>query len=220
MITVLIADAQRLQALNDGLNVPGRVLRFSDANLTAAFESIREQQPGVVVFDALFAQTSEGQAFVDRVQKLLIPQSEIRLVALVNGAWIVTPIPLELTPPLAGQPTGLNTRRAPRFPLANSLEALVEGRVTSLVDLSVLGAQVISEPVLRPNQRIKVALPDADETLQLTANVAWSLFEKPPDAVVPHFRAGVEFIDAMVQAMEEYCGRHCVGEKAKGRRRR
>jgi hypothetical protein len=214
VVTILIADTQRLTAMRDGLDLPGRVLRFSNSNLASAFESIRAHQPGIVAIDALFAQTPEGRAFVDRVGQLAIPQSEIHLVALVNGAWTMTSV--EATPDQAEAPMAglvpLNTRRTPRFMVLKAIDALVEGRPTHLVDLSVLGAQVISVPVLRPNQRIKITLPDTDEALQLTAHVAWSIFEKPRRSQDPHFRAGMEFSDAAARALEDYCRRYCSGD--------
>jgi hypothetical protein len=56
--------------------------------------------------------------------------------------------------------TGLNTRRAPRFVVLDPVQASVNTSDASLIDLSVLGAQVLSAPILKPNQTIKIALPD------------------------------------------------------------
>src|SRR5262245_17501748 len=55
------------------------------------------------------------------------------------------------------------TRRAPRFLVRNQLEVVVESGHANLVDMSVLGAQIVSLPVLRPKQKIKVDLTDTDE---------------------------------------------------------
>jgi len=68
----------------------------------------------------------------------------------------------------------------------------------------------VSDPMLRPQQKIRVALPDAEETiLRFTAHVAWSLLEQPRPGKAPHFRVGMEFNDATAEALEEYCQRHC-----------
>jgi hypothetical protein len=209
-VSIVLADARRVTTIRDGLQLPGRVLCLSTGNLVSAFESIRAHQPGLVVIDALFSPTQEGHAFVDRVRKLSLAPSEIRLVDLVNGAWALTPIAPEWAPAIDAEKAGLNTRRAPRFLLLDPLHAVVEGHPTNLVDLSVLGAQVVSEPVLRPNQRVKVTLPDADDMLRLTAHVAWSLFEKPKHARDAHYRAGMEFDNATGQLLEGYCRRHCT----------
>ncbi|HLQ45568.1 MAG TPA: PilZ domain-containing protein, partial [Planctomycetaceae bacterium] len=93
------------------------------------------------------------------------------------------------------------------------LAMVVDGKPTNLVDMSVMGAQVVSQPILRPNQKLKITLPDeGDEVLCLTAFVAWAAFEKPHNAPAAQFRAGMEFTDAAAQALEAYCRRHCADE--------
>jgi hypothetical protein len=211
-VTIVVADPRRVETLRHGLQFPGRVLCLSTGNLPSAFESIRAHQPGLVVIDALFSPTPEGHAFINRVKSLSIAQCEVRLLELVNGAWAATPIRPEPAPVIEAQKSDLNTRRAPRFLVLDTLPAVVEGRATNLVDISVLGAQVVSEPVLRPNQRIKVGLPDAEDMLRLTAHVAWSLFEKPKQATKPYYRVGMEFDNATGQLLEGYCRRHCFGD--------
>jgi len=105
------------------------------------------------------------------------------------------------------------TRRAPRFLVRNQLEVIVESGHASLVDMSVLGAQIVSLPVLRPKQKIKVDLTDADEkTLSVFAHVAWSMFEKAPTQAEPHYRVGLEFTGAAQQALEQYRQRHCASQ--------
>ena len=81
-----------------------------------------------------------------------------------------------------------------------------------MVDISVRGAQVLSTPVLRPNQTLRVQLPDNADTLRLTAHVAWSVFEKPNHVNEPDHRAGMEFTDASTDLLADYCRRHCAEE--------
>jgi PilZ domain-containing protein len=199
-----------MSALRDGLRLSGRVLRFASTTLATAFESVRSNQPGLVALDAMFAETLEGRAFIDRVDKLAIPGSDIRLVAKVGAAWATTPlVRAGKAAPLDVKAAGLNTRRAPRFLVLDPLKAVVESTNADLVDLSVLGAQVVSTPVLRPNQKIRVALPDGEGTLRVSAHVAWSLYEKPRHATDAYYRAGMEFTDAAKEALEDFCHRHC-----------
>ena len=113
---------------------------------------------------------------------------------------------------VAAQMIALNTRRAPRFLVRDALNAVVENGSASLVDISVLGAQVVSRPALRPNQKIKIALADTGEMLRVTAHVAWSVFEKPKLVTEAHYRAGIEFTDAAQQTLEDYRRRHCAEE--------
>jgi hypothetical protein len=77
------------------------------------------------------------------------------------------------------------------------------------VNISILGAQVVSQPSLKPTQTVKIVLPDADEMLHLTAHVAWATFEQTQLGAAPHYRAGMEFTDAAQEILEDYCRRHC-----------
>src|SRR5262249_37733266 len=100
------------------------------------------------------------------------------------------------------------TRRAPRYRIAGSLDALVDGTQASLVDLSVIGAQVVSPIVLKPNQRVRMSLQDDQVgAVRFNASVAWASFEIPPNSG-PRYRAGLEFIDADAAAIDAYCSRH------------
>ena len=83
------------------------------------------------------------------------------------------------------------------------------GAVTALVDLSIAGAQVVSPAILRPNQRVRITLGDHTGTLRFNATVAWAAFEMPPKSG-PQYRAGLEFVDADVSAVDAFCARHGV----------
>ena len=211
-VTVLIAEAELLKALRSDMHIEGRTLAFSSFNLASALESIRTHAPHTVAIESRFARSLPGQAFIGRLEKLVPAGTEIKLVSRAGGHW--TMAPLHESPAVAGQPpagatqVSVNTRRAPRFAVAGPIAAVVDGETTTLVNMSVLGAQVVSKPALRPNQKIKVALPDVDDAvLRFAAHVAWSRFEKPQQEA--QYRAGLEFDDATAQALDEYCQRHC-----------
>jgi hypothetical protein len=105
------------------------------------------------------------------------------------------------------------TRRAPRFQVRSELQVIVESGHASLIDMSVLGAQIVSLPVLRPKQKIKVDLTDGDaKALSVVASVAWSMFEKPQPQAEPHYRVGLEFTGAAQQLLEQYRQRHCASQ--------
>jgi hypothetical protein len=118
---------------------------------------------------------------------------------------------------IAARMAVINTRRAPRFLVRNPLDAVVESGRASLIDLSSLGAQILSEPTVRPNQKIRIGLPDAGDVLNVVAQVAWSTFEMPASASQPRYRAGVEFTDAAKHALEDYRLRHCADQPLKPR---
>ncbi len=211
-LTVLVADPGRMPALRDGLRLDGRVLRFMSTNLTTAFDSIRANNPGIVAVDAAFAETAPGRAFLDRIAALAIPASGVRLVRQIDGRWTTTPLVADALQAMSAS-VGLtrgDTRRTPRFLVKDPVQAVVESSTANLIDLSALGAQVVSEPVLRPNQKIKVLLPDDDATLRVSALIAWSMYERPTHGTEPYYRAGLEFSDAAQQTLEDYCRRHCA----------
>jgi hypothetical protein len=71
----------------------------------------------------------------------------------------------------------------------------------------------VSLPTLRPNQKIKVGLPDKDDdVLNLVAQVAWSMFEQSQNRPEPYYRVGIEFTDAAQQALDAYRRRHCTDQ--------
>ena len=221
-LTIVVADVTRMAAIRSGLLLTGRIVQFTNFNLSPALEAIRTQEPRVVAIDALLIQTQQGLSFIKRVESLAMPGCAIRLITHGNGKW--TTSAREAQPPSGEAPigrasatpihpavsapqTGTNTRRAPRFPMLDALNAAVEGGHANLVNISVLGAQLVSEPVLRPGQTVKIALPDANEMLHLTAHVAWSTFQQTKQGT-PVYRAGIAFTDAAQETLDDYCRRY------------
>jgi hypothetical protein len=216
LLTVVMADPQRMAAMRDNLPTPGRVLRYPTSNLASAFESIRANRPGLIVLDSGFLQTESGHGFIDRINLLNIPKVVMQEAVFDRGRWTMKSIgepgaarPLSASERVVAVKSGLNTRRAPRFQAQDLAKAMADGESINVIDLSVLGAQMISQPMMRPNQKVRVGLLDEAGTIQVTASVAWSIYEKPAQAAQPHFRVGVEFNDAVRETLEEYCRRHC-----------
>ena len=95
------------------------------------------------------------------------------------------------------------TRRAPRFRVHNGIELQLDGNPAELVDLSTVGAQVTSPTVLRPNQKVRINLPNDDFVLRFRGAIVWAKFELPtPPATTPHYRAGIEFVDGDTKAID------------------
>jgi hypothetical protein len=95
------------------------------------------------------------------------------------------------------------TRRAPRVRIVDGVDLVIDGNVATLVDLSVIGAQVVSPTVLRPNQRIRISMGDANKPLRFSAAVAWASFELAKTGA--RYRAGLEFVDADADAIRQFC---------------
>jgi hypothetical protein len=78
----------------------------------------------------------------------------------------------------------------------------IDGNPAALVDLSIVGAQVVSPTSLKPNQRVRVTLPNGQKPLRLSGAIAWASFEIPKSGV--RYRAGVEFLDPDPAALKRF----------------
>ena len=205
MSTVLIASPEHLHVLKDRSDL-AEAQAFPDAEALRALDVITRQRPSVVALERLFAATSRGTALINRIKAdPALAGCEIRIVthdgpvaAAAGGpvspaaaAAVAAPVPVPLDQ--------RGTRRAPRTPVTGMVEVLVDGNPVALVDVSVIGAQVISPSILRPNQRIRVTLPDPGRPIRVSAGVAWASFEMPKAG--PRYRAGIEFFDADATAV-------------------
>ncbi|HXH25057.1 MAG TPA: PilZ domain-containing protein, partial [Vicinamibacterales bacterium] len=108
----------------------------------------------------------------------------------------------EPAPAPAAQLDQRGTRRALRFKVADGVEVFVDGNPATLVDVSVVGAQVVSPTILRPNQRVRLSLPDGGRLIRVSGGVAWAAFEMPKGG--PQYRAGIEFFDSDPAAIQRF----------------
>ena len=221
---VLIASPDLLPALATiASDSDGELLTFTDADALRALEVITNRRPAVVVLERAFAATPRGTALINRIKAdPALKHSEIRVVvssdsdiARVPGkrprhadgpsgtAAAVVTAPAARVPQLDQR----GTRRAPRFNVAGQVDVLIDGNQASLVNISTVGAQVISAAVLKPNQRLRMALPDEQGDIKFVAAVAWASFEYSPKSG-PRYRAGIEFINANAAAVDAYSSRH------------
>jgi hypothetical protein len=90
--------------------------------------------------------------------------------------------------------------------MRGSVNVLLDGNEAQLIDLSTLGAQVVSPTILKPNQRVRVAFAEDGGAIRVNAVVAWALFEIPGGKA--RYRAGLEFADPDARALEAICARH------------
>jgi hypothetical protein len=210
--TVVIGATTLLEQLKASAASTGEVLAFSDTDALAALETISARHPEVIALERLFAATSRGAALINRIKADPdLTASEIRVMSHDGRYSRVSPRRPGQTqekpaPPAAPPLDYRGTRRAARFRMTEDAEAQVDGTSARLVDLSTMGAQVISVAALKPQQRIRVALMDTTGVIRFNAFVAWASFEIPKG--VTHYRAGIEFMDADAEAVDAYCARH------------
>ena len=233
---VIIAALNLTPSLRERLADEGELLSFADTEPIQALQTILEQRPRLIVLERLFAATPRGAALINRIKTdPQVSQAEIRVMShtgdytrvVSRGAVaepaVVTPAyaggtesrerEYESDPPVTtidDTPRQLDwhgTRRAARFRIRQGVEIQLDGNPASLVDLSVMGAQVISATILRPNQRVRISVPSDDFVMRFRGAVAWAKFELPKPTEPPRYRAGVEFADADASAMDEYCSK-------------
>ena len=203
---MLIASSDLLPALRERVGaINGEVLTFTDAEALPALETITRRRPAVVTFERMFAVTPRGVAMINRIKAdPTLRDAEIRVLAHDSGYQRVVPRATAAKPPALDQ---RGTRRAPRFKMAPNVTAEVAGKTAILIDLSLVGAQVVSPAALKPNQTIAVALPDHAGSTRFTASVVWTSFEIPPNSG-PRYRAGLDFPDADPEFVGGFCERH------------
>ena len=185
----------------------GELLEFSHVDTLSALQAITKRRPQVIVLERLFAMTARGAALINRIKAdPSLRDAEIRVLAHDSDYSRVVPrikVPAAATPALDQR----GTRRAPRFKMAGRVDVVVEGTSAQLVDLSTVGAQVLSPILLKPNQEIAMALPDTGGTVRFNAKVAWTSFVVTPEGA-EHYRAGIDFVDADAAAVDVFLQRH------------
>jgi hypothetical protein len=210
--TVLIASPELLPALRDRIDLV-QATAFTDAEALKALETISRERPQVVALEKLFAATSRGTALINRIKADPgLAACEIRIVThetvaapSAAAATLAATLDIGAASAVLAAPAPLapldqrGTRRAPRTKVVDNVEVMIDGNPATLVDISVVGVQVVSVTILKPNQRVRLSLPDAARPIRITAGVAWASFEMPKAG--PRYRAGIEFFDAEADAV-------------------
>lgn len=158
-------------------------------------ESLAGHKPTLVLLGQTVAWSAPGWQFVERF-RLLSPESEIRVLPSNPGASLLqagadTPAAPALRAasfPLPRVPARRSTRRR----VSQGTIAIVNGRNAFLVDISPLGAQVLTPLLLKPSQQVSFSLSSGSPA-RVRGSVAWSLYELKGPGGVPHYRAGIGF---------------------------
>jgi hypothetical protein len=105
-------------------------------------------------------------------------------------------------------------RQAPRVKIQEGTSVAVDGAPSKLLDLSTLGAQVLSPRAIRPNRSVRLQLPSDTGALSCEARVVWVLVEPGLDHQKALYRAGVQFTDVDTPELEAFFSQHGVLEPA------
>ena len=99
-------------------------------------------------------------------------------------------------------------RQARRVPINDGVTVLLNGVASALVDLSTLGAQVVSPSAVYPNRSVRIVLPRDEGDLSCKARIVWARIEQRQDEAEVRYRAGLEFTDADKDAVQVFVTRH------------
>ena len=216
MSTILIAAPEHLLVLKERDDFSDAQM-FSDTEALRALEVITRKRPEVIALERMFAATTRGAALINRIKAdPKLSACEIRIVAhdteyasvpaggdAPDGTSGGAAVAAVVAPAPAAPLDQRGTRRAPRFRIVEEVEVTIDGNVATLVDLSIIGAQVVSPTILKPNQRVRMAMADNKKPIRFSAGVAWASFELAKTG--PRYRAGLEFFDAEPQAVQKFC---------------
>ena len=117
--------------------------------------------------------------------------------------------------PHAAQPDAYSpARQARRLKVQKGIDVTLDGAESSLVDLSSIGAQILSPLAMPPNRLVKMTLRTKDAALACKGRVMWARFEQPRGTAAARYRVGVKFTDIEAKALEKLMSRHGIAEAA------
>ena len=216
---VIVAAPDLLESVKERAAESGELIAFPDVEAVKALETIVRRKARIVILERMFAATPRGVALMNRIKAdPKLTKTEVKVIAH-DSDYSRLParhVPVESSGGGAATATATQThvaaysasRRAPRFRMTADLPGvLVDGNSAQLIDLSTIGAQVVSVTTLKPNQRVRVALPDDQMNIRMNAVVAWASYEIPPQST-PRYRAGIEFADADVRMIDSFIRKH------------
>jgi hypothetical protein len=209
---IVIARSEQAVGLRKRLGHDPSVALFTDGDSLKALEVILAGPPKILALDRSFVATARAAALVARVKAephlratdvRVLAEDEANLPVLLSlrapgleGALMRSSYPLDYC----------GTRRAPRFLTSEDVNVAVNGASGQLVNLSCLGAQLMADLRLRPQEPIRVGLVDGEGEVRLNGVVAWSIAEPVNGAVC--YRAGIEFVDPDSMTLEAFCVRN------------
>ena len=212
---VLIGSSDALPGLQERLDPSADVQTFTESDALEALDHIIRTQPALVAMHDEFADSSRGEALINRIKDdAALSDVEVRVmannaaqnrVAVKRGSHGGggAAVAVEEAPKPALDQKG--TRRAPRIRVKDGVEVAVDGNPAALIDLSAVGAQVVSATVLKPNQRVRVLIDNGK--VKCAGAVAWAAFEMPK-GMPTRYRAGIDFPGANAEALSLFCEKH------------
>lgn len=211
----MIGPADALPALQSRLDPGAEIHTFTDSEALEALDHIIRTRPAMVAMHDEFSASSRGAALINRIKddpslsacdvRVLARDSEMNRVAVKRGQAGGAAVALDEPAPALDQ---RGTRRAARVRMKDGVEVSVDGNPAALVDLSAVGAQVVSPTVLKPNQRVRIIMGDGKGAIRCGGAIAWAAFEMPK-GMPTRYRAGIDWgMTAAAPAIEGFAAKH------------
>ena len=211
----MIGPADTLPALQGRLDPGAKIQTFTDSEALEALDHIIRTKPAMVAMQDEFSTTSRGTALINRIKddpslttcevRVMTRDSEMSRVAITRGPSGAAAVALDEPAPALDQ---RGTRRAVRVRVKDGVEVTVDGNPAALVDLSAVGAQVVSPTVLKPNQRVRVIMGEGKSAVRCNGAIAWAAFEMPK-GMPTRYRAGIDWgITAEAPGVEAFALRN------------
>lgn len=196
---VLIGPSDALPGLQERLQSGADVRTFTESEAVEALDHIIHNKPRIIALDHAFSSSARGTALINRIKddpslrecevRVIAHDSEMIRVAVKRGHAGGAAVAVDEPPPALDQK---GTRRAARLRIKDGVDVAVDGNPAALIDLSSVGAQVVSPSVLKPNQRVRVVLGEGKSPVRCNGSVAWAAFEMPK-GMATRYRAGIDF---------------------------
>ena len=213
---VLIGPSEALPGLKERL-APGTEFRaFTEVEALEALDHIIGTKPSIVALELEFSSSTRGMALINRIKadpsltgcevRVISHDSEVHRVAVGRNSSGGAVAVVEPKPVLDQK----GTRRAQRFRIRQGVEVTVDGNAAVLIDLSVVGAQVVSNSVLKPNQRVRLIIGEGKAAVRCSGSLVWASFEMPK-GMPPRYRGGVDFVSPDTNAITAFTKKHKTG---------
>jgi hypothetical protein len=192
---IILVRPDFLARMRQYFKVDPSISIFDASEIIPPVNAVSARAQMLLVVERVFGEIPAGIEFLDRFRDANAT-AEIRVLNNDPGG---TPSvlqqavthPAHLTLRSASQPIGRVTgRRALRVQMPAHAAAVINGMSVKLVNVSPLGAQVISPAVLRPGERVSARLPGNP---RLHGTVVWCAFELSAETHKPEYRAGLSF---------------------------
>lgn len=188
-----------MPSLKQRLDPKAEVQEFTEAEALEALDHIIRTKPSIIAMEDQFSGTSRGGALINRIKDdPALSGCEVRVlahdaaqvrVAVKRGGHGGSAVAVDEKKPALDVK---GTRRAPRIRIKDGIEVAIDGNPAALIDLSTVGAQVVSPTVLKPNQRVRVVLGEGKNAVKCSGAIAWAAFEMPKGTGT-RYRAGIDF---------------------------